>query len=262
MVLLKRLPALWPFFAASWFSLFLFLANRNPKFLVSLLIFSLLLPAAMIFFYSFRLPSDFPRLIFWLPALPLFLALAVLLVFLDRPLLRQILIGGAFVLTYLIFYYFSLFRSSEAAHLKFLFKKINWNLFILTVFFSAASLFAWGIFIAHQLWPGLIAVFLLVTTLAFTVFYENLWTAGKIVPSGVWLFSVIVGILAAQFFWALNFWPVGFLTKGAIFAIITGYLVYLTKHFLLETFNRRRALKIFGLCLLLVVIILFLARWV
>lgn len=259
--MVKKLSALAPLLASGWFVYFLFLANRDPKSLLNFTVLSLLLPVILIFIFVLELPRHASQMSVWFPTLALLLSLPGIFIFLDRPLSRQFLIGGGGLLVYLSTHYLYLFVTGRSAYVRDLLKRINLHLIFLSIFFSAGAVFAWSVFIAQALWPLLMVIFLTTAALAGAALYEDLSAAGKSAPAG-WLLALIIAALSAQFFWALNLWPVGFLIKGAVFSLIIGFLILLAKDFLLDTFNRRRALKIFSFCFILAAVVLFLARWV
>lgn len=267
-----------PIVSSSWFVFFLFLANGHPKNLMSLAALGWLLPLAALLVFSLELRGRLSLVSLWLPTVSLLLSFTSIFIFLDRLLSRQVLLGGAAVILYLDFFYLYLFVSrgapAQAPHQSKhdtgqaqvynhrVLARANFNFIFLSVFLGVSAIFAWSVFLANTLWPLLIIIFLLITGLTGLMLYEHLTAFGKIVSPALWLLAVVIGLLAAQFFWVLNLWPVGFLIKGAVFSLLVYFLIYLARAWLAETFNRRTVWKVFILCLATIVIILLMARWV
>jgi len=260
----NKLSAYLPLAASAWFAVWLFWAERQPKSLFSLLVLGALLPAVAILLLGWRLHATAPGpapesrqggarygagTSWWLPMSGLLLSLLAIFIFLDRPLYRYLLLGAGAVLLYLGFFYALLCARRPTVNHRRLLQKINLNFLALTIFFSSAALFAWSIFIANIFWPLLLIVFLVMGILAAVAVPDR-------------LFALVIAILSAQFFWVMNLWPVGFLIKGAVFSLLMYFLIYLARGWLSETFNRRQASRVFGLCLATAIIILLLARWI
>ncbi len=258
-----KLISLIPLAASVWFAAFLFLANRAPKSLVSWLALGAAAPLALLgrFVWSRRQTGEW---LLALPSLALFLSIAGLFIFLDRPASRYFLIGGSLALVYLDFYFLNLYARHATNYNRRLLQKSNANFIILAIFFSSAALFAWSVFIAHTVWPLVLAIFFIIlflTKAALPWWLDSAETAALKNQLG-WLFALVAGLLAAQFFWVLNWWPAGFLIKGAVFTLDVYFMIYLARSWLAETLNRRQINRLAGLFLAIIIIILLLARWI
>lgn len=246
------------FLAVVWFLVFWELANYYPAFLVVFGVVAWLLPAVVLVFWLYRvrrqkMPVHHLALafIFFVMGLSFFLPLV------DRPALRQVVIIFSGFILYFDLASLPLFARRHQNYAVGSLEQINlamlgWSIFLFSSFF-----FGWATFLAKIFWPILLAV----AGFFFLAFWE-IFFLRKIDWKKSYQHSLILGLLAMEFFWAVAIWPVGFVTKGLVFSLLALYLAYLGQGWLLGINNRRRFLTLGIVVGLLIIIILGMARWI
>lgn len=194
--------------------------------------------------------------IFW-SSLFLFLVGSFLIfIFLDRPLYRQMIIGLTCFSFFLEMYYAALYlRQKKEFYLSNL-AVLNEFFPVLSFGFLVAGFFGWLVFLKPVLWLFVVLVCLISVQTGYNLFYNSL--GKKFIFSPLW----VVSLIAAEMFWAINFLPVGFLVKGFILTLVW----WVFSKILIEYGKKENKQKVrihvyFLLAIILIVIILFSARW-
>ncbi|GBE16296.1 hypothetical protein BMS3Abin15_00109 [bacterium BMS3Abin15] len=126
-----------------------------------------------------------------------------------------------------------------------------------TLFFFYTA--AYGIYLNFlvPLWQ-LMIFFLLVTVF---VSYQDLMITKRSSRKLVWSYSILLGMIMAEFAWVMNFWPFGYLTTGVI-ALIFYYVLWdLAQSYFLNLLSRKRVVANMILFTFLVSLVLVSSRW-
>lgn len=246
------------FLAVVWFLVFAELANYYPAFLLVFGLLAWLLPIVVLAFWLYRvrqqkLPAHHLALafIFFAIGLSFFLPLV------DRPSMRQALIIFSGFLLYFDLSSLPLFVKHHKNYAVGSLEQINLAILAWSIFLFSCFFFGWATFLAKIFWPILLAV----VGFFFLAFWEMFFLR-KIDWKKSYQHSLILGLLAVEFFWAISLLPIGFVTKGLVFSLSVLYLVYLGQSWLLEIYNRRRAVT-WGIVIgVLIVIVLGMAKWI
>lgn len=247
-----------PLLAAVWFWFFWEIACRFPNYLPILVLFAFLFPLIFLIVILQRIKRQgLPiRTLGW----PLFLVMTggLMASFLvDRPFLSQLLMAAVAILVFLDLHYLFLFSRQDKNYPIGLLEQINVGLLGFSFFLFSVVLFGWITFFAESLWTVLIvAIFL------FYFFFLEMFFLRKIEEISIFLHSLILDLLAVEFFWVISLLSIGFVIKGLLFTLFSLYLIYLVHSFILNKFNKKSALGYFCSVLILVIIILGMARWI
>lgn len=247
-----------PWLAAIWFLVFWEWAFQNPSYLFILGMLALLLPVVFLIVYLKKIKKQglsVSSLGLPLPAVMVSGLLTSL--FLERSYLVQLLTIFIALLICLNLYYLDLFSRRDRNYPIGLLERINLGLLDFSLFLSAVVLFGWITFFAESLWPVL-----LVAALLFYFLFLEIFISRKIENQAIYLYSLILDLLAVEFFWVISLWPVGFVIKGLIFALSQIYLVYLIQSYLVKGFNKKSAVVYFCLTSILIAVVLGMARWI
>ncbi|MBI5022726.1 MAG: hypothetical protein HZC05_00980 [Candidatus Magasanikbacteria bacterium] len=246
------------FLAVVWFLIFWELANYYPAFLLVFGSLAWLLPTVVLAFWFYRvrqqkLPAHHLALafVFFVVGLSFFLPLV------DRPSMRQAIIIFSGFLLYFDLVTLPLFVNHHKNYAVGSLEQINLAMLVWSIFLFSSFFFGWATFLAKSFWPILLAA----AGFFFLAFWEMFFLR-KIDWKKSYQHSLILSILAMEFFWAIAIWPVGFVTKGLIFSFIVLYLVYLIHGLLSGTYNRRRFATWGAVTGFLIVIVLGMARWI
>lgn len=253
---------IWPklvcLFPALWFLLFLELANRDPGHLLLWDIVALVLPAVFLITLLIKIKKQkLPIRHLGLPLVFLLAGALLLLLFLGHPALRQLLIFLISLLLYLDLYYLFLFTRQAKNYAIGSLEQLNLGILGFSLFLWAASFFGWVTFLAKSFWPVLLAA-----GAVFFLMLGEFFSLRKIETRRSYAVGLVLTVLATEFFWAISLWPIGFLSKGAIFSLTLLCLFYLAQGLVLKIFNKRRAFIYLALTAFLGVLILGTARWI
>ncbi|MEK7189726.1 MAG: hypothetical protein AAB666_01960 [Patescibacteria group bacterium] len=246
------------FLAVVWFLVFWELANYYPAFLLVFGLLAWLGPAAVLAFWLYRvkrqkLPMHHLALAFLFFAI----GLSFFLPLVDRPSTRQALIVFSGFLLYFDLSSLPLFVNHHKNYAVGSLEQINLAMLAWSIFLFSCFFFGWATFLAKIFWPILLAV----AGFFFLAFWEMFFLR-KIDWKKSYQHSLILSILAVEFFWAVAIWPVGFVTKGLVFSLLVLFLAFLGQGWLLGTYTRRRFAG-WGVAIgILIIIILGMARWI
>lgn len=251
-------PRIFSNLAIIWFLVFWELANYYPTFLLVFGLIAWLLPAMVLIFWLYRvrqqkLPTHHLAMsfIFFAFGLSFFLPLV------DRPSLRQVVIIFSGFTLYFDLSSLPLFARHHPSYAVGSLEQINLAMLGWSIFLTSSFFFGWATFLAKIFWPILLAV-----AGAFFLIFWEIFFLRKMDWKKSYQHSLILGLLAVEFFWAVALWPIGFVTKGLIFSLLVLYLAYLGQGWLLEIYSRRRAAAWGIVTGLLIIIILGAARWI
>lgn len=247
-----------PWVAAIWFLTFWEWAVRHSSYLPWLGLLALLLPVGLLTFHLKKIKKQgLPVRSLGLPLLVVMISGLLASLLIEHPYLAQLL--GIFItlLICLDFYYLGLFSRRDRNYPIGLLEQISLGLWGFSLFLIALILFGWITFFAILLWPVLLAAALLFYFIFLEIFFLR-----KIENRAIYLYSLILDLLAIEFFWVISLWPVGFAIKGFIFALSQIYLFYLIQSYLVKGLNKKSAAIYFCLTSFLIVVILGLARWI
>jgi hypothetical protein len=246
------------FLVVVYFLVFAELANYYPAFLLAFGLLAWLLPAAVLAFWFYRvkqqkLPAHHLALAFVFFAI----GLSSFLPLVDRPSMRQALIIFSGFLLYSDLAVLPLFVNHHKNYAVGSLEQINLAMLAWSIFLFSSFFFGWATFLAKVFWPILLAV----AGFFFLAFWEMFFLR-KIDWKKSYQHSLILSILAIEFFWAVSIWPVGFVTKGLVFSLLVLYLAYLGQAWLLGTYNRQRFASWGVTTGFLIIIVLAAARWI
>jgi hypothetical protein len=126
-----------------------------------------------------------------------------------------------------------------------------------SIFFVFAS--AYGLylnFLVPLYW--LIIVYMLATLL---VSYQYFSILKEKIDKSVWAYSFLLALAMAEIIWTMNYWPFGYLTTGVIALIIYFVLWELTRSYMMETLNRKKAILSLVSFFILVSMVLLSSKW-
>lgn len=247
-----------PWLAAGWFLVFWEWAFQRPSHLPILGLLALILPATLLIVHLKRIKKQgLPVRSLGLPLPAVMVSGLLASLFLERAYLAQSLVIFIALLICLDFYYLDLFSRRDRNYPIGLLEQINLGLWGFFLFLSALVLFGWITFFAESLWPVLLAAALIFYFVFLEIFFLR-----KIENRAIYLYSLILDLLAVEFFWVISLWPVGFVIKGLVFALSQIYLIYLIQSYLVRGFNKKLAIIYFCLTSILIVVVLGLARWI
>lgn len=249
---------IWGLISAGFYVFFLELAISFSGQLFWFGLLAILVPVVISswFFYRFRkikLASHPLRLPFYFLLLGGFL----LMVFADRPVLRQLLIIFTGLLIFLDLYFLYIFtRRSKEYPTKSL-EQINIALIFFSLFSIWTVIFGWVAFLANIFWPALVAGALVSWVLIFEFLKLRLVESR---PAS--FLAVVLSVLAVEFFWALSLWPIGFIIKGWLLMVILGFIVYGTAAWQNKNFVWKSYVAYLAVFLMITAAVLSTARWV
>ena len=123
---------------------------------------------------------------------------------------------------------------------------------LLSAFFLFSAGFGGLILLQLNVWLLSLVLFLSMSLITYQYFWINKFDVSK-----NWLFVLIVVLSLVEIFVAVSFLPTGYYVNGFILTIPFYVMLGLSKHYLTETFNKKRIfsfLLVGGLCLLAVLI--------
>ncbi|MEK7508693.1 MAG: hypothetical protein AAB568_02460 [Patescibacteria group bacterium] len=194
---------------------------------------------------------------FSLPFLSLIISAFLIFIFIDRPLLRQIIIIVAGILVYLDFFYLSLLARGSAKYPPRALERIGSVLLALSAFFIFSALFGWVTFLANTFWPTMVLALLISWLLDFEALFLNHRETAKVA-----FISLIISVLIVEFFWVISLWPLGFLIKGWILTIIMLNGLGIASDYMDKRFHPKKTLIRGIFSAVLIVLIMVLARWI
>lgn len=129
---------------------------------------------------------------------------------------------------------------------------------------AAATLFffytaAYGIYLNFfiSLWV-LMVEYLVVTVLVSYQCFRTIEADGNKLS---WSYSILLGMVMAEFAWVMNFWPFGYLTTGVVTLIFYYVLWDLAQSYFLNILSKRRVIANMILFSFLITLVLVSARW-
>lgn len=246
------------FLAIVWFLVFWELANYYPTFLMAFGLSAWLLPVVVLIYWLIMLRQEkLPAHHLALPFFFFVLGLSFFLPLVDRPVLRQLIIIFSGLMLYFDLATLPLFARRSKSYAVGSLEKINLAMLVWSIWLFSCFLFGWATFLAKVFWPIMLAA----AGFFFLVFWE-IFFLRKIDWKKSYQHSLILSVLAVEFFWAISLLPVGFVTKGLVFSLSILYLAYLGQGWLLETYSRYRAAA-WGIVMgALIVIVLGMAKWI
>lgn len=194
---------------------------------------------------------------FNLPFLSLVVSAFLIFIFIDRPLLRQVIIIVAGILIYLDFFYLSLSAHGSAKYPPRALERIGLVLLALAAFFLFSVLFGWVTFLANTFWPTLVLAFFVSWLLGFESLFLKHGETAKMA-----FISLVIGVLLMEFFWVVSLWPLGFLIKGWILTVIALNSLEIASDYLHKRFSPKKTLIRGIFSAILIVLIMVLARWI
>lgn len=244
--------------AVVWFLIFWELANYYPAFLLAFGLAAWLLQVMVLIYWLMvirrqKLPVHHLAVSFFF----FVLGLSFFLPLVDQPVLRQVMIIFSGFILYFNLASLPLFARRNKNYAVGSLEQISLAMLSWSIWLFSCFLFGWATFLAKIFWPILLAA----AGFFFMAFWE-IFFLRKIDWRKSYQYSLVLSVLAVEFFWAISLLPVGFVTKGLVFSLLVLYLAYLGQGWLLETYNRRRALA-WGIVMgVLVVVVLGMARWI
>lgn len=126
-----------------------------------------------------------------------------------------------------------------------------------TLFFFFTA--AYGIYLNFliPLWV-LMVVYLLATTVVSYQYFRTIQMSDARMP---WIYSILLGMVMAEFAWVMNFWPFGYLTTGVITLIFYYVLWDLAQSYFLKLLSKRRVVANMILFSFLTALVLASSRW-
>ena len=194
---------------------------------------------------------------FSLPFLSLIVSAFLIFIFIDRSLLRQIIVTVAGILVYLDFFYLSLLARGSAKYPPRALERIGSVLLAISAFFIFSALFGWITFLANTFWPTMVLALLISWLLGFESLLLNHRETAKVA-----FISLIVSVLIMEFFWVISLWPLGFLIKGWILSIVMLNSLGIASDYVDKRFNPKKTLIRGVFSVILIVLIILLARWI
>ncbi len=247
-----------PFLAAGGFISLLELANYYPTWLI---LFGALAVAWPIlcsgFFLRLHRRVGLTTHHFSLPFLSLVISAFLIFIFIDRSLLRQIIVIVASILVYIDFLYLGLSVSGSTKYPPRALERIGSVLLALSAFFLFSVLFGWVTFLANIFWPTLILAAIISWVLGFESLFLNHRETAKVA-----FISLIIGVLLMEFFWVISLWPLGFLIKGWILTVIALNSLNIASDYLDKKFSPKKTLIRGVFSAILIILIMVLARWI
>lgn len=123
-------------------------------------------------------------------------------------------------------------------------------------FFYTASYGVYLNFIV-PLWQLMIFFFLVTVVIS----YQDLTITKMNDKRTVWSYSILLGMIMAEFAWVMNFWPFGYLTTGVI-ALIFYYVLWdLAQSYFLNLLSKRRVVANMIVFTVLISMVLASSRW-
>jgi hypothetical protein len=126
-----------------------------------------------------------------------------------------------------------------------------------TIFFTYAG--AYGLYL-NFLVPiyFLMLVYLAVTLLVSFQYFAIIRPEQR---KMAWIYSLLLALIMAELIWAMNFWPFGYLTTGAVALILYYVLWDLTQSHFLNLLSKKRVVANMVFFSLIVVLVLLSAKW-
>ena len=145
-------------------------------------------------------------------------------------------------------------------------KGMNMAATVSTIFFAFAS--AYGLYLNFfvPLWSLMLA-YLIVTLLVSYQHYSIIYPETPGLKENrsprkiVWVYSFILALSMAEIIWALNFWPFGYLTTGAVALILYYVLWELIQSHFLNLLSKRRVMANVIFFSALIFMILLSSKW-
>lgn len=255
---MTRRLRIFAFLSALWFLSFLELANYYPQRLLIWELTALIWPLIFLSILLVKIKKQkLPIHSLGLPLIFLLMGVFLALLFIDRSILRQVFIIFVSLFLYWGLYYLALFAWRAKEYVVGNLEQINLGILGLATFLLAVSFFGWLTFLAQSVWP-----ILLVAAILFFLIFLEIFFLRKIEGRQGYLYSLILTVLAVEFFWSISLWPIGFKSKGLIFSLILLFLSYLSQNRLLGVFNKRKAVGYLIMVAVLISAILGMTRWI
>jgi len=127
---------------------------------------------------------------------------------------------------------------------------------VLSLFYFFVVLFGWAIFLANIFWPAVLLAF----GIAWLLGLEYL-IAQRIETAKAVFASLVLGLLAAEFFWVVSLWPLGFLVKGWILTLIMLNCLAVAAAYLQKQFDQKKTLMNMAISAVLIILVMSFARW-
>lgn len=247
-----------PLFAAGGFVGLLELANYYSTWLILFGVLAVVWPILCSeFFLRLHRRSGFTAHHFSLPFLSLIISTFLIFIFIDRPLLRQIIIIVVGGLVYLDLSFLCLSVRGSTKYPPRALERVSLVLLALSAFFLFSTLFGWVTFLANTFWPTLILAIITSWLLGFESLLLNHREIAKVA-----FISLIISVILMEFFWVISLWPLGFLIKGWILTIIMLNSLGIASDYLYKKFQPKKTLFRGIFSAILIVLIMAVARWI
>lgn len=137
-------------------------------------------------------------------------------------------------------------------------RAMNMAATVSTIFFTYTA--AYGLYLNFlvPLWV-LMAVYLVVTLLVSYQYFSIIKEGEKRI---VWVYSFLLALAMVELIWAMNFWPFGYLTVGAIALILYYVLWDLIQSYFLNLLSQRRVVANMIFFSVVIILVLLSSKWI
>jgi hypothetical protein len=247
-------PFLYAFVNVLLFELFLFFPKLLPIWFILII---LSLGASVWFILGPGLKTPFTRVCFFFSPLLFLTALCLFILFLNQGLVSHILLAGCSALVGFYLYQVFVYVWQHSKYTPFSLENISSALNILTLFLLSSSAFATKLFLDLKIF----ALAPLIGLAAFLLTLHTFWVNKCPLQKTGYIMLLTNTLLLMEFFIALSWLPLEFLSLGAILSIIGYVLFELLRSFITQTSSRTTIKQRLLFGALLIILIALTAKW-
>lgn len=186
--------------------------------------------------------------------LPLLFSMSswLFLVFIVNALFFHIVVVLSGLVLYFLIHQYYLYFYIPFRYQPYSLESMSLYISLLSAFFLFSSGFGGLILLQLNVWLLSLGLFLSMSLITYQYFWINKFDVKK-----NWLFILVIVLVLVEVFVSVSFLPTGYYVNGFASAVAFYVMLGLSKHYLSETFNKKRIysfLAVGGLCLLVVLI--------
>lgn len=181
----------------------------------------------------------------------------LLLLFLDSPIIKQIFIIGLSIIYYLILSNLFSFKYQAHKYQPYALENLLSYINLISIFLFYSSIFCFNLFL------GVSKLILLPIILIFTLTlnYQSFWV-NKIDFKKSVLFTLIIGLIFLELFWAIFYLPTGYFVNAVILVVIYYIIMNISRDFLVNILEKKQIKKYLIIGFAVLTITLATAQWI
>lgn len=181
----------------------------------------------------------------------------LLLLFLESPIIKQIFILGLSIIYYLILSNLFSFKFQTHKYQPYILENLLSYINLISIFLFYSSIFCFHLLLGISTFLLLPIIFIFTFIITYQLFWVN-----KIDFKKNWLFTLIIGLIFLELFWAISYLPTGYFVNAIILLIIYYIFINISRDFLLNNLEKRQIKKYLTIGLSALILILATAQWI